>query len=291
MKNKPLIAVLTAGTFWGFMGLFARKLNAAGFGALEVAQTRITTGLVLVGLYLLLFNRAALRIRRKDVWCFLGTGIVSLLLFSVCYFNALTYTSLSVAAILLYTAPIFVMLISIILFKEQLTKQKILALILAFIGCVLVSGIGADASVSWIGILLGLGSGFFYALYSIFSRYAINRGYGAWTITFYTFLFCATGCAFVCDWDLIYTVTKADSSILLWILGLGFVTAFLPYVLYSYALENMESSKASILASVEPVVGTLCGVFIFHEPISALGILGIVLVLGAIVILNRKNHK
>ena len=125
MKNKPLIAVLTAGTFWGFMGLFARKLNAAGFGALEVAQTRITTGLVLVGLYLLLFNREALRIRLKDVWCFLGTGIISLLLFSVCYFNALTYTSLSVAAILLYTAPICVMLMSVFLFKESMTAQKV----------------------------------------------------------------------------------------------------------------------------------------------------------------------
>lgn len=291
MKNKPLIAVLTAGTFWGFMGLFARKLNAAGFGALEVAQTRITTGLVLVGLYLLLFNREALRIRLKDVWCFLGTGIISLLLFSVCYFNALTYTSLSVAAILLYTAPICVMLMSVFLFKESMTAQKVLALILAFAGCILVSGIGADASVSWIGVLLGLGSGFFYALYSIFSRYAINRGYGAWTITFYTFLFCSTGCALLCDWDVIYTVAKADSSILLWILGLGFVTAFLPYVLYSYALENMESSKASILASVEPVVGTICGVFIFHEPISVLNILGIALVLGAIVVLNSKTHK
>lgn len=291
MKNKPLIAVLTAGTFWGFMGLFARKLNAAGFGALEVAQTRITTGLVLVGLYLLLFNREALRIRLKDVWCFLGTGIISLLLFSVCYFNALTYTSLSVAAILLYTAPICVMLMSVFLFKESMTAQKVLALILAFAGCILVSGIGADASVSWIGVLLGLGSGFFYALYSIFSRYAINRGYGAWTITFYTFLFCSTGCALLCDWDVIYTVAKADSSILLWILGLGFITAFLPYVLYSYALENMESSKASILASVEPVVGTICGVFIFHEPISVLDILGIALVLGAIVVLNSQTHK
>ena len=288
MKNKPLIAVLTAGTFWGFMGLFARKLNAAGFGALEVAQTRITTGLALVGLYLLLFNREALRIGLKDVWCFLGTGIISLLLFSVCYFNALTYTSLSVAAILLYTAPICVMLMSVFLFKESMTAQKALALIMAFAGCILVSGIGADASVSWIGVLLGLGSGFFYALYSIFSRYAINRGYSAWTITFYTFLFCSTGCAFLCDWDMIYSV---DSSILLWILGLGFVTAFLPYVLYSYALENMESSKASILASVEPVVGTLCGVFIFHEPISALSILGIMLVLGAIVVLNSNTHK
>lgn len=273
------------------MGVFVRFLNAAGFGSLEVAQARITTGLIIVGIYLLIFNPKLLRIRLRDIWCFVGTGIVSLLFFSVCYFSALTYTSLSVAAILLYTAPFFVMLISLFLFKEKLSGQKVFALLLAFAGCVLVSGLGGDTTTSWIGILLGLGSGFFYALYSIFGRFAINRGYGAWTMTFYTFLFCSIGCAFLSDWDLIFTAAKTDTTILWWILGLGFVTAFLPYVLYSYALENMESSQASILASVEPVVGTLCGVFVFREPITALGVLGILMVLAAIVVLNVKVKK
>jgi drug/metabolite transporter (DMT)-like permease len=136
---------------------------------------------------------------------------------------------------------------------------------------------------------LGLGSGFFYALYSIFGRYAINRGYGAWTMTFYTFLFCSIGCAFLCDWQVIGASVQVDSSVLLWVLGLGFVTAFLPYVLYSTGLENMESSKASILASVEPVVSALFGVFVFHETMTILGVLGILMVLGAIVVLNVKR--
>ena len=291
MKNKALIAVLAAGAFWGTMGFFARSLYAAGFGPLEVAQTRITTGLVFVGLYILLFNRSLFCVKWKDMWCFLGTGIVSLLLFSTCYFSALNYTSLAVAAILLYTAPFFVMLMSLLLFKEKMNGKKVLALILAFSGCVLVSGVGGNETFSWIGILLGLGSGFFYALYSIFGRYAINRGYGAWTMTFYTFLFCSIGCAFLCDWSVIGTSFAADNSVAWWVLGLGFVTAFLPYVLYSIGLENMESSKASILASVEPVVSALFGVFVFHETLSVWGILGILMVLGAIVVLNVKFKK
>lgn len=289
MKNKALLAVLAAGTFWGTMGFFARSLYAAGFGPLEVAQTRITTGLVLVGLYILIFNRSQFKIKLKDLWCFLGTGIVSLLLFSTCYFSALNYTSLAVAAILLYTAPFFVMLMSLVLFKEKMNSKKVLALLLAFTGCVLVSGVGGDETVSWIGILLGLGSGFFYALYSIFGRYAINRGYGAWTMTFYTFLFCSIGCAFLSDWQVIGNSVQADHSILLWVLGLGFVTAFLPYVLYSTGLEHMESSKASILASVEPVVSALFGVFVFHETMTLWGVLGIAMVLAAIVVLNVKK--
>ena len=288
MKNKALIAVLAAGTFWGTMGFFARSLYSAGFGPLEVAQTRITTGLVFVGLYILLFNRKLFRVKWKDMWCFLGTGIVSLLLFSTCYFSALNYTSLAVAAILLYTAPFFVMLMSLLLFKEKMNGKKVLALILAFTGCVLVSGVGGNENFSWIGILLGLGSGFFYALYSIFGRYAINRGYGAWTMTFYTFLFCSVGCAFLCDWQVIGSSFAADNGVAWWVLGLGFVTAFLPYVLYSIGLENMESSKASILASVEPVVSALFGVFVFSEPLSVWGVVGILMVLGAIIVLNVK---
>ena len=291
MKNKALAAVLAAGTFWGTMGFFARSLYSAGFGPLEVAQTRITTGLVFVGLYILLFNRNLFKVKLKDIWCFLGTGIVSLLLFSTCYFSALNYTSLAVAAILLYTAPFFVMLLSLLLFKEKMNGKKVLALLLAFAGCVLVSGVGGDTAFSWKGILLGLGSGFFYALYSIFGRYAINRGYGAWTMTFYTFLFCSIGCAFLSDWQVIGGVMAASSANVFWVLGLGFVTAFLPYVLYSTGLEHMESSKASILASVEPVVSALFGVFVFHETLTLWGILGIVLVLGAIVILNVKLKK
>ena len=289
MKNKALAAVLAAGTFWGTMGFFARNLYAVGFGPLEVAQTRITTGLLLVGIYILLFNRNNFKVKLKDMWCFFGTGIVSLLLFSTCYFSALNYTSLAVAAILLYTAPFFVMLMSLVLFKERMNSKKILALLLAFSGCVLVSGVGGDENISWIGILLGLGSGFFYALYSIFGRYAINRGYGAWTMTFYTFLFCSIGCAFLSDWKVIGGVMAADSANILWVLGLGFVTAFLPYVLYSTGLENMESSKASILASVEPVVSALFGVFVFHEVLTLWGVLGIIMVLGAIVVLNVKK--
>lgn len=291
MKNKALAAVLAAGTFWGTMGFFARSLYAAGFGPLEVAQTRITTGLVLVGLYILLFNRSQFKVKLKDIWCFLGTGIISLLLFSTCYFSALNYTSLAVAAILLYTAPFFVMLLSLLLFKEKMNSKKILALILAFTGCVLVSGVGGDTVFSWKGILLGLGSGFFYALYSIFGRYAINRGYGAWTMTFYTFLFCSIGCAFLSDWQVIGGVMAESGANILWVLGLGFVTAFLPYVLYSTGLEHMESSKVSILASVEPVVSALFGVFVFHETLSLWGVLGIAMVLGAIIVLNVKGKK
>ena len=118
------LPVLAAGTLWGLMGLFVRRLNAAGLGSMEVAELRILTGLVLVGLYLLIARRDLLRVRLRDLWCFFGTGVISLLLFSNCYFTAMRYASLSAAAVLLYTAPAFVMVLSLLLFRERLTARK-----------------------------------------------------------------------------------------------------------------------------------------------------------------------
>jgi len=296
--TKGIIFVLIAAAFWGTMGVFVRYLKNAGLSSLEITQIRITVGFFCIGGYLLLFRRDLLRIRLKDLWCFLGTGVVSLLLFSTCYFKSIENgVSLSTAAILLYTAPIFVMLMSLVLFKEKLTIPKLTALILSFVGCILVSGIGGGSIGDPVGIALAIASGFFYALYSIFSRYAIQRGYGALTIVFYTFLFCGISCAFMADWGTITRVVFVpDLGIILLALAMGVITGFLPYVFYSCGLQHLESSRASIIASLEPVVGTLCGMIFFSEFPSPLGIVGIVLVLSAVAILSlpakeRKGKK
>ena len=291
MKKTASLSVLAAGTLWGTMGIFVRHMNSAGLQSPEIVQLRILTGLAVVGLYLLLRDRSLFRVRLRDLWCFFGTGIVSLLLFSFCYFTAMNHTSIAVAAVLLYTAPIFVMLMSLLLFRERLTGRKALSLLLAFAGCVLVSGLGSGDAVSLPGLLLGLGAGFFYALYSIFGRYAVDRGYSSWTITFYTFLFCAVGGMFLADWTAIGTAVSAGGTLPLWILAMGVVTAFFPYVLYSSGLQQMESSKASILASVEPVVCALVSVFLFRESIGFGGIAGIALVLAAITVLSLPERK
>ena len=291
MKQKASLSVLAAGTLWGTMGIFVRAMNAAGLAAMEVVELRILSGCLLVGLFLLLGKRELFRIRLRDLWCFFGTGIVSLMLFSYCYFTAMNHTSIAVAGVLLYTAPIFVMLMSLLLFRERLTAKKLTALALAFSGCVLVAGLGSGEAVSLPGLLLGLGAGFFYALYSIFGRYAVNRGYSSWTITFYTFLFCSLGSVFLTDWTAIGAALRQERAMLLWIPAMAVFTAFLPYVLYAAGLREMESSRASILASVEPVVCALVSVLLFWEPIGAGGIVGILLVLAAIAVLSLPEKR
>ena len=71
----------------------------------------------------------------------------------------------------------------------------------------------------------------------------------------------------------------------------GLVTCYLPYFLYTYGLTGLETGKASILASVEPVVATLIGILVFHETLTPVAVVGILLVLSAVVLLNLKSKQ
>lgn len=289
MKVFSIAAVLLAGAFWGTMGIFVRTLSAAGYSSMELVAVRIFVTLISLGVYLLIGNRSKLKVRLKDLWCFFGTGIFSILFFSYCYFTTIQLTSLSVACILLYTAPVFVMVLSVFLFREKITLQKLMALVLAFAGCVLVTGLGGGLSLNWQGVLLGLGSGFGYALYSIFGRYALDKGYDSATVTFYTFAFASVGSLFSVDLPGMTTRLSKNPETIPWFLGAGLVTGSCAYLLYTFGLSKMEPSKASILATVEPVVATLIGIFLFQESLTFWSGVGILLVLGSLVLLNWKR--
>ena len=126
MSGKKLSAfyVLLAGSLWGFMGLLVRTLNAEGLGSMEICFVRGFVTFVVMLSGLLAIDRKALRIKLKDIWCFVGTGACSVAFFNFCYFKTMTLTSLSVAAVLLYTAPAFVLLMSAFLFKEKLSVKN-----------------------------------------------------------------------------------------------------------------------------------------------------------------------
>lgn len=287
-KKRYTAAVIAAGTLWGFMGFFRRTLDTMGLSASNCIAVRCIVAAILFAITMLIADRKAFKIKLRDAWCFVGCGIVSLLVFGLCYFKAMDYMSLSNAAILLYTAPCFVIIISAVLFKEKITPKKIAAMLMAFAGCCLVSGIGTGDEISAIGLVLGLCSGLCYALYSIFSRFAINRGYSAFTINFYSCLLAGIGATAVGGTDFIPLISLTPSN-LLFAVATGLVTCFLPYLLYTYGLIGIENGKASIMASIEPVVATLCGVFIYNEGLTVMSTVGILLVLSAIVLLKEKS--
>ncbi len=292
MKKLSPVLVFAAGSLWGLMGLFVRPLVARGMSSSQVAGVRSILTAVIFALVLLVFDRSLFRIKLRDLWCFAGSGIMSITFFNCCYFYCMGETSLSVAAILLYTAPIFVVLMSAVFFGEKLTLRKFAALGLCFSGCVLVSGIFSnEGGVSAAGILAGLGSGVGYALYSVFSRAAINRGYRTMTILFYTFVMSSAASLAVIDFSPVVSMISDGSFMWGTVMLLTLIATVAPYLLYTVGLSGMENGPASIIASVEPVVATAAGFVFFSEVPDLPSVPGMVLVLSAVVILNLEKKS
>ena len=285
----PLLIILAA-CFWGSMGIFVRKLNTYGFTSIQIVAVRVTLAALVFSLILLIKDRKGFKISPKDIPLFLGLGLGSILFFTVCYFAAITIMPLSTAAILLYTSPFWIMLMSVLFFREKLNAVKIIALIMAFGGCVLVSGISGEG-ITFVGLLIGLGSGIGYGLYSILGTIALKR-YSPYTVTTYTFIIAAVGSWFICRPKDMFT-KFASAPNLAWLIFFCFltalITAVIPFLFYTLGLHMVEACKAGILATVEPMVATIIGIVFFSERLTLLSGLGILLILVAVIILNLKK--
>ena len=288
-RNPGPALILLAGCFWGSMGIFVRRLGAFGFSAAQIVSIRVTLAALFFCVLLFLKDRSGFRISLRDVPLFLGLGFGSILFFTVCYFTAIEMMPLSTAAILLYTSPIWIMLLSLLFFREKLTGKKVLALVLAFGGCVLVCGISGEG-LTLPGLLIGLGSGLGYGLYSILGTVALRK-YSPYTVTAYTFLLAAAGSLLICrpaEMTEKFAAAANLPSLLLFCVLTALVTAVIPFLAYTLGLRTVEAGRAGILATVEPLVAALIGVFVFSEPLTALSVLGILLILAAVILLNRK---
>ena len=282
--------IILAGVFWGSMGIFVRRLSTYGFSSIQITSIRMTLSALIFCLILLLHDKNSFRISPKDLPLFLGLGLGSVLFFSSCYFTAISMMSLSTAAILLYTSPIWIMLMSVLFFHEKLTGRKVSALLLAFGGCVLVSGI-SGGGLTPVGLLVGLGSGIGYGLYSILGTVALRR-YSPYTVTTYTFLIAAVGSWFISRPDDILAkllAVPSPAGLLLFCLLTALVTAVIPFLAYTLGLRSVEASRAGILATIEPMVATLFGVLVFSEPLTLCSGLGVALILAAVILLNLKQ--
>ncbi len=281
-----ILSILLSGILWGIISIFIRKLSAAGLDSMQICFVRLLFAAPIFIIAALAFSPAHMRIRLRDIWIFLGTGVVSVFLFNYFYFYTIIHSEASIAVVLLYTSPIFVMILSRILFKEKIGAEKIISVAMTFIGCILVSGAteGGTALTPLVA-LVGVMSGLFYALYTIFGTFGLKR-YDPLTVTAYTFLF-----AFIASLPFsgigdIFSTLSAIPTLWLWCAGIAVICTVLPYFFYTWGLKGVESSRAAILVAIEPLVASLLGILFYGEGHSFPKILGIIFVLGAILLMN-----
>lgn len=290
-SKLSVLYIVAASTLWGIIGIFSRMLNDAGMSSLQTTEIRcFITSLILFAV-IYFKDKKLLRIDIRDIWMFIGTGVFSLVTFNILYFETAELVSLSMTAVLLYTAPCFVMVISAIVFREVVTEQKILALLFAFIGCILTAGlIGGGGEFNLTGFIFGLGSGATYSLYSIIGKVALKK-YHPMTMTFYTFFVAAVSLFLVSEPIQIVEAATSSWKVLFGMLGLGIFITAVPYLLYAKGLKGLDPGKASVIAFIEPMVATIAGIMIYGEALTAFNALGIFMILMSVVFLNMDLEK
>lgn len=286
-QSKFVVATVTAGVFWGIISIFLKGLSCRGFSTVQVLALKAVIVTVFQFLFILFSNPANFKIRFRDLWIFAGTGIVSITFFQLCYFKSILELGASTSVILLYTSPIWVLLFSAVLFREKISVLKTAALFMTFAGCILITGFG-NSSVSVKGVVIGLLSGVGYALYSVFARFALKK-YSTSTLVFYTFLCNAVSLVPFAGISSIASLISPVSF--LFLLGIAIICTAIPYALYSYGLSGLETGKAAILVTVEPMIGCLTGIFLWKEDVTVLKIAGILIILAAVIMMGKPSKK
>lgn len=291
MSSIGVLFALLAGLTWGVQNIWVKMLAKCGLETFQIGFVKVffaALGLVVV---MLIRNPKSLKVDVKDFWVFLGTGVLATVCYNYFGFYTTVNGGMAISEVLTYTSPVFVMLISAVLFKEKITARKVIALALTIIGCVFFAGlIGSGYRYEAFVILTGTLAGFSWSLYTIFSRFAIKK-YEPLTITTWTFVVATVATAFVGNVPGIVRTTIAYPEVIGWGLCLGVLSAATPYTLYTLAVQRLDPSRASIISSFELIVGAVAGMILFDEPHEFMKILGMLIILAAIILLSLNEKK
>ncbi|MDR7418191.1 MAG: EamA family transporter [Armatimonadota bacterium] len=277
--------VAAAACLWGTIGLAARRAFAAGLTPLNGATWRAAGAFALLLVFCLVADRHALRVRRGDLPLLGAYGAVSVAGFMTVYFAAINLTTVATAAVLLYTAPAWVVVLARAVFGEPVTPMKASAVMLTFAGCVLVIGaVGSGAvRLAPAGLLTGLGAGLTYALYSIFGKTALRRLSPLTTVT-YTLGF---GALFLAALSGGLPALPPGG-----VLPLAYIATFptaVAYVLYISGLRWVEAGRASVVATLEPVVAALTGALVLREAFGITQWIGAALVIAGVALVQGEQ--
>ncbi len=293
IKKSGYTFIFTGACLWGSIGFFVTNLNAAGVTASTAAFLRLFFSMVILFLYLLFRHGIGyFKIDKTGIFACFILGVFAQGLFNFCYNNTIVMLGTSSASVLLYTAPAFVCLTAVWLFKEKMSVKKTVALLVNFLGCIftVTGGVFDEITFSVVGVVFGILSGFLYSLITTVGKMYTDR-YDPFLIVFYSFVFGTLTMFLISDpleqLDVILTFQS-----IFWAVLLSVVATILPYLLYMYGMsKGVEASRAPIVASVEVVVASLFGFLLLFESVTAPKIFGISLVLASIVIMNINITK
>ena len=290
-NRKGALLIILAGTCWGVISIFINYLSAAGLGEMQISFLRQFFAVLVFALVMLTRDRTKFRIPVKDLGLLMIVGFINGVLFNFLYFYTIINSRASIAVVLLYTSPVFVIILARIFFKEKITGLKFIALVLTVIGCVFVTGVlGEGYMPPPAAILTGVLTGLAYALNNILTSAAVKRN-DPITVTFYTLFFSFMFLIPFSGWNSLTSLCRSNPMILVVAFVMCLVTAVFAQYFFSLGLGLIESGKAAIYGATEPIVGSLVGILLFHEESNFMKIAGIVMVIAAILLIGKSDAE
>ena len=292
MKKLYLILPILAGLMFGSSGIFVRTLTQNGIDQTTLLFLRFSLAIIPIAIAIILTDRKLFKAELKDIPLFLVCAICMVGL-NLCYNESMNTVPLSLAAVLLSIAPIYVLIFAYVLFREKITSKKVICMVLAILGCVLMTGVLESdlSSIPLFGILSGIGAGLFWAIYLMASKKSIEDGNHTYTILIYCTVFLSLALIPFTDFNQIGNFVGIDPlpAVIFLIIHSTFSFA-LPYIFSTVSLKYMDSGTSSIfLSGAEPFAALIFGLLIYSEIPSLLMFCGFLLTVGAMTLLSRAG--
>ncbi|MBQ8617085.1 MAG: EamA family transporter [Clostridia bacterium] len=273
---NPRLMLIVSMAVFGTLGPFVRNIPVSSG---ELALYRAVMAALLIGAYLLVTHqRIPFEKIRKELVLLLFSGMAMGVNW-ILLFEAYKYTTVSVATLSYYFAPVIVTAVCPVLFREKLTGRQILCFVMSTLGLVLITGIGeVGGGRGMIGIAFGLGAAMFYATVILLNKFIKNvEGIHR------TFLQFLAAIVILLPYVLMTSgVTLGAMNAVGWVnlLIVGLVHTGVTYCLYFSSLKELPGQKAAILSYIDPLVAVLISVTVLGETMTLWQAVGGALILG-----------
>ncbi len=285
MRLRGYLSIFAAALFWGSSGTAAKFLFEHDISPLLVVESRVIIAAVILTVFFLLTNPQSLKIKIEDLRDFVLLGIIGVAGSNYTYYMAIQVTSVGIAILMQYTAPVLVALFMVMTKQEKISKVKILAIALSLAGCaVMLGAFNPDVHITTFGIFLGALSAFCFAFFNVFNKVA-SKHYSVWTALTYTLI---SASVFWLTLDLfIHTgIRVVNISEMATLAIFSFMSVLIPYFFYFTGLRLLLPSTAIIISTLEPVVAIITSFVVLRETLHFLQVTGGALVILAVTLLE-----
>lgn len=277
---------------FGSVGIFVRTLTQNGIDQTTLIFLRFSIAIIPISIAILLTDKKLFKLNLKDLPIVILCGIC-IIGVNLCYNNGLNTIPLSLSAVLLSLASIYVLIIAYIIFRERITLKKVICMILAIFGCMLMTGV-LEISITDLplfGIFSSMGAGLFWAFYLIVSKKSVENENHPLTILFYTIIIITLVLIPFTNFNQITNYIAINPPLTISFLIINSVVSFaLPYILTTLSLKYIDSGISSILMSgAEPVAALIFGLLLYAEIPTALMFCGFIISVISMMILTKKE--